>query len=182
MKRNAITRLILCFLSFAILSGVSISKGYALSYLDRCGYLSMRIIHKIIKQHEGEIRYCYEKALLKDKTLTGKVTTIFVIKDGKVLQTFIKESTLKNREVEQCMKEHIQSWTFPRARSSCSFYQVEYPYEFVSNYKPPTVLEHLRVILNEDDMIITYIDEPHSQQDSNAAPQTSQPEIQSPDK
>ncbi len=99
----------------------------------------------------------YEMALLKDKTLSGKVTTMFtILSNGVVEKAEITESTLNNAEIEQCVVDQIETWEFYsiKTRGDGEKTIVEYPYVFVSNYKPPTILEHVRVILNEDDMII----------------------------
>ncbi|MBQ9395922.1 MAG: energy transducer TonB [Proteobacteria bacterium] len=121
------------------------------------GSLNHRLVRKIVLLHENEIRHCYEKALLKDKTLSGKVTTKFtILSNGVVEKAEITESTLNNAEIEQCVVDQIETWEFYSIKTWGDGEKtiVEYPYVFVSNYKPPTILEHVRVILNEDDMII----------------------------
>ena len=53
-----------------------------------------------------------------------------------------------------------------RPQCSDNRFVVEYPYDFVSDYKPPTVLEHIQLIFNEDDMKIEYFDVPPSQEEN----------------
>ena len=166
---NNILKVILGLLSFVIAFSYSIPEVSALSISGR---IDKRLYQKIIRLHENEIRHCYETELMKDKTLQGKVVTVFVIlPNGYVEKAEIKESTLNNKEVEQCVVEHIKTWIFPttyyRAYDELHHIktEVEYPYEFVSNYKPPTILEHVRVIMNEDDMKVEYFDIPPSPED-----------------
>ena len=165
MKKHAI-RTILCLLSFGVVLGFSVPKA---SGLTIAGCIDKRIFQKVIRLHENEIRHCYNVALLKDKTLKGRVETMFLVHpDGNVEKVLIKESTLNHPEVEQCIVDHIKNWVFYKeTRPNCRNKTiVTYSYNFVSNYKPPTFLEHIKLILNEDDMKIEYFDvQPAPQED-----------------
>ena len=156
MKKQA-TRTILFFLAFGLVSGISVPKVSALTI---AGSIDKRQIQRVIRLHENEIRHCYNVALLKDKKLTGKVTTTFLINpDGTVDKALIAESTLNNPEVEQCIVDRIEKWVFYKIRTNWDNKMiVTYTYNFVSDYKPPTFLEHIKLILNEDDMKIEYFD------------------------
>ncbi len=167
--RHNILKSILCLFSFGIAFGFSMPDASALTI---SGSVDKRIYRKIIRLHENEIRHCYETELQKDKSLHGNVVTVFIVRpNGHVEKALIKESTLNNKEVEQCVVEHIKTWLFPTSNNRAYEEahniktQVEYPYEFVSNYKPPTILEHISVILNEEDMKIEYYDVPPSPDD-----------------
>jgi len=97
---------------------------------DVSGSLDKRVIQKIVRQHTGELRACYERELAKIKGLNGKVTmNWFVAADGSVTKVFVKETTMKNKNVENCMKNSIQHWRFPQPRGGgmCS---VIYPFDF----------------------------------------------------
>ena len=160
MKKIIINTL-LCILSFGMLLAGPVSNVSALSLSGR---IDKRLIQKVVRAHENEIRHCYDMALLKDKKLTGRIMTQFVIlPDGKVERAAIveSESTLNNPEVEKCIIEHIEQWVF-YSNDGYSKLLVNYPFEFLSDYKPPVNLEHTRVILNEDDMIVEYFDVPPS--------------------
>ncbi len=157
MKKQA-TRTILFFLAFGLVSGFSVPKASGLSF---AGCIDKRLFQKVIRLHENEIRHCYNVALLKDKTLKGRVTTVFLVSpNGIVKKALIKDSTLNNPEVEQCIVEHIENWVFYKNRPNCmdNMTMITYSYNFVSDYKPPTFLEHIKLILNEDDMKIEYFD------------------------
>ena len=166
MKKQA-TRTILCFLAFGLLLSISVPKVSALTI---AGCIDKRQFQRVIRLHENEIRHCYNVALLKDKKLTGRVKTMFLVNpDGIVEKALIAESTLNNPEVEQCIVDHIEKWVFYKYENSryCNNKTiVTYTYNFVSNYKPPTFLEHIKLILNEDDMKIEYFDvQPAPQED-----------------
>ena len=156
MKKQA-TRTILFFLAFGLVSGISVPKVSALTI---AGSIDKRQIQRVIRLHENEIRHCYNVALLKDKKLTGKVTTTFLINpDGTVDKALIAESTLNNPEVERCIVDRIEKWVFYKIRTNWDNKMiVTYTYNFVSDYKPPTFPEHIKLILNEDDMKIEYFD------------------------
>ena len=173
--KKMITKAIHCLLLFWIMLGVTVSNATATiipTIIPRIvGYLDKRMVQRIVRLHENEIRYCYETALRKDKTLQGMMVTTFVIlRDGSVEKALIKESTINNHEVEQCVIDHIEEWKFYAVSTNNSAISdietiVEYPFVFVSNYKPPTILEHIRLILDPDDMKVEYYDTPLSPED-----------------
>ena len=164
--RHNILKSILCLLSFGIAFGIALPKASAKPalYGDQ-GSLNRRLIQKVVRLHENEIRHCYEVALQKDKTLQGTVTTLFGVREtGIVDKVLIMESTLNNRDVERCIADTIKNWEFYGVYTygDSTLLIVKYPYTFVSNYKPPTILEHVKLIMNEDDMIMEYYEEPPS--------------------
>ena len=163
--KNYIIKSIACLLSFGIAFGIALPKSSALSRIIVIGSLDKRMVQKVVRLHENEIRHCYELALQKDKTLQGMVKTKFTILDnGAVEKAWIEESTLNNPEVEQCIVDKIDNWEFYGVNSYNTKTKtiVEYPYIFVSNYKPPTILEHVKLIMNEDDMRMEYYEAPTS--------------------
>lgn len=100
---------------------------------DVTGSIDKRIIQKIVRQHTGELRSCYERELAKVKNLNGRVTVLWIIDTtGSVAKVGIKESTLNNSNVETCMISFIKSWRFqvPKGGSMAS---VEYPFVFEVN-------------------------------------------------
>jgi len=97
---------------------------------DVNGSLDKRVVQKIVRQHTGELRACYERELAKVKGLNGKVTmNWFVAPDGSVTKVFVKETTMKNKAVENCMQNSISHWRFPTPKGGgmCS---VIYPFDF----------------------------------------------------
>ncbi|MCG3173213.1 MAG: hypothetical protein GMKNLPBB_01391 [Myxococcota bacterium] len=81
------------------------------------GSLDKEIIRRVIRAHANEIRYCYEKELIRSPGLFGKVTVTFVInKDGGVENERIKDTELNNEDVETCMLRKLKFWKFPEPK------------------------------------------------------------------
>ena len=97
---------------------------------DVSGSMDKRTIQKIVRQHFGELRACYEREVAKVKGLTGKITVIWIIgANGSVTKSLVKESTMHNKNVEQCVVNSISHWRFPAIKGG-SMASVEYPFEF----------------------------------------------------
>jgi len=78
------------------------------------GGLSKEVIAKVIRDHQREIKYCYESALNKFPELAGKVAVQFLIgADGTVQDAAVNETSLNNSEAENCMLTRIRRWKFP---------------------------------------------------------------------
>lgn len=96
------------------------------------GSLDKHSIQRVIRARSRGIRYCYEKALLAEPTLAGRVAVGFKIKaDGRVVKVTIDESTLKNKQVEGCIKRAIQRWRFPKPAGG-GVVEVKYPFAFAA--------------------------------------------------
>ena len=77
------------------------------------GSLDKRIIQKVVHQHKGELRACYEKALQKDM-LYGTIVVVWIISpQGEVTKALVKETTIKNKPLEECVTNSIKFWRFP---------------------------------------------------------------------
>lgn len=94
------------------------------------GSLDKEIIRRVIKQHLAQIRYCYEKELVRSPGLFGKVATRFTISaNGRVQSASVAQSTLKNSEVERCITAKIRTWKFPKPKGG-GIVIVKYPFIF----------------------------------------------------
>lgn len=94
------------------------------------GSLDKEIIRRVIKQHIAQIRYCYEKELVRSPGLFGKVATQFTISGtGSVQSSNVTESTLGNAEVERCITAKIRTWRFPKPKGG-GIVIVKYPFIF----------------------------------------------------
>lgn len=95
------------------------------------GSIDRSYIDQVVKRHLNQIRYCYEKELQKDPTLAGKVVIKFVIAaDGTVAAASVKESTLGNEVVEQCVAGRFLRMQFPVPAGGSSTVVVSYPFQF----------------------------------------------------
>ena len=75
----------------------------------------------------NSIRACYAREAIHDRELAGRVVMQCVISsDGSVSEIMVKESTLKNKTVEDCIKKEISNRKFPASKDVT----VEFPLEF----------------------------------------------------
>ncbi|QSQ26867.1 TonB family protein [Pyxidicoccus parkwayensis] len=94
------------------------------------GGLDKDVIAKVIRRHQGEIKYCYESELNKDPSLAGKVAVAFTIDPtGAVSDANVSETTLNNSKAEQCMLSRIRRWKFPEPKGG-GVVSVTYPWIF----------------------------------------------------
>ncbi len=94
------------------------------------GGLDKDVIAKVIRRHQGEIKYCYESELNKDPSLAGKVAVAFVIDStGAVSDASVSETTLNNAAAERCMVSRIRRWKFPEPKGG-GVVSVTYPWLF----------------------------------------------------
>ncbi|WP_437318589.1 AgmX/PglI C-terminal domain-containing protein [Sorangium sp. So ce385] len=81
------------------------------------GRLEPAEIQKVVRSSFGLFRSCYERGLLKDPKLSGKVATRFVIaRDGSVSQVGDGGSDLPDREVVRCVNESFLKLKFPEPK------------------------------------------------------------------
>jgi TonB family protein len=94
------------------------------------GSLDMETIRRIIRQHAAEYKYCYEKQLNVKRDLAGKVTAKFTISgNGSVIAATVEDSTMGDREVENCLVDKIKRWVFPEPKGG-GIVIVKYPFVF----------------------------------------------------
>lgn len=94
------------------------------------GSLDKELIRRVIQQHIAQIRYCYEKELVRSPGLFGKVATQFTISaEGDVSDARVEQSTMNNGEVERCITSKIRTWKFPKPKGG-GVVIVKYPFLF----------------------------------------------------
>lgn len=95
------------------------------------GNIDREAVAKTINAHLQEVRGCYERALLKDPGLAGKVVLEWTIgTTGSVTAAKTKSSTLKNVTVEGCILSALKTWQFPQPRGGVVI--ISYPFLFNS--------------------------------------------------
>mgnify|MGYP006293155315 CR=1 FL=1 len=93
------------------------------------GSLPREAIAKVINEHLSEVQYCYEKNLLKDPSIKGKLTVEWTIQmNGSVGRVRQKSSSLSSPAVAGCIMQSIKRWRFPRP--SGGVVVVSYPFIF----------------------------------------------------
>lgn len=94
------------------------------------GSLDKDIIKRVIRENMQQIRYCYERELSKTPGIYGKVKMKWVITaEGRVSQSQVAETQMKNAAVENCMKRRIKTWRFPKPKGG-GIVLVTYPFIF----------------------------------------------------
>ncbi len=92
------------------------------------GALDKDIIRRIVRNHLNEVRYCYNQGLVRNPNLKGRVKVQFTIgPTGKVPVAVVQESTLKDRNVAQCVAKAVKRWKFPKPRGGGNVV-VSYPF------------------------------------------------------
>ena len=93
------------------------------------GELDRGEIQKVVNAHLREVQACYERRLLRDPTLAGKIIFEWVIQpDGRVGVVRVKFSDVRNTEVSTCIQSSMQRWVFPKPRGGSV--TVTYPFVF----------------------------------------------------
>lgn len=77
--------------------------------------LDKSLVRRVIHQHLNEVRFCYEKELVKNGDLGGRVMTQFTIAGtGRVLGASVVGSTMNSPPVEHCIADSVRRWEFPQ--------------------------------------------------------------------
>lgn len=86
-------------------------------------------IQAVVGRGSGGIKYCYEKALQTNPSLSGKVIISWTVNlQGQVVKSFVASSTLNNKEVESCMTRVVKRWRFdPPKGGHCI---IQFPFTF----------------------------------------------------
>ena len=94
------------------------------------GGLNRSQIEEVIRRHKGQLIYCYETSLQVKPNLSGRVDVKFIIGgNGKVRTAKVKATTLKSKNVENCLLSKLKKWQFPRPVGNVDV-KVSYPFNF----------------------------------------------------
>jgi hypothetical protein len=94
------------------------------------GQLDKAVVHAVVQRHLNNIRYCYQRELQRDPSMSGKVTVKFVIAgDGSVSSAETKSTTLHNSAVESCINGRFMRMEFPSPKKN-GVVVVTYPFLF----------------------------------------------------
>ena len=91
------------------------------------GSLDKELIRRVIRQHMSEVKFCYEKELTRNQTLSGRVQVQFAITStGTVATSMVEQSTLGNPQAESCIAGAVHRWVFPKPQGGIVI--VHYPF------------------------------------------------------
>ncbi|MBA2662149.1 MAG: AgmX/PglI C-terminal domain-containing protein [Bradymonadaceae bacterium] len=86
-------------------------------------------IRRVVGQRANAIRYCFEKELQTNPSLSGQIVAQWRIQlDGAVASPSIASSTMNNREVEGCITRVIQRMRFEKPDGGICI--INYPFVF----------------------------------------------------
>jgi len=84
----------------------------------------------VIHSHLSEIRYCYESAMIRTPDIEGKLIVDFIISSaGSVKSTAVKNSTLSDPRLDDCILRRLATWKFPQPKGKIDV-AVTYPFIF----------------------------------------------------
>ena len=79
------------------------------------GVVDSASVAKTIRGSSAAVKRCYDKALLANPTLKGKVSvTVLINEKGRVENIEISEDTIKDAEVTKCIKGVVSKLRFPK--------------------------------------------------------------------
>ena len=95
----------------------------------RGGSLSKAQIFKVISQHQAKISACYERQLMRDPNLSGKLTVSWKINaQGRVEGVKQILSSISNAAMKKCVFGVIEKMRFPQPKGGKV--KVKYPFVF----------------------------------------------------
>ncbi len=111
--------------------------GHKWKTVYRCAYCGSSVsgrlppesVQRIIRQNSGRFRACYEKGLLRNPSLAGRVATKFVIgRDGAVASASLESSSMPDEQVNSCVVRAFYGLSFPQPEGG--IVTVMYPFVF----------------------------------------------------
>jgi len=87
------------------------------------------VINAVVQRHRAEIRACYDAALQRNPNLRGKVSIAFNIQpNGVVSYTAVKESSIGDSGLENCILSRVRTWQFPKPEAPVVTEVTAYPF------------------------------------------------------
>lgn len=93
------------------------------------GFCKKDNISDVVKKKASALRNCYERQLLADPALAGKIVMQWKVGlDGSVKDARMNSSTMKNEKVEKCMARVIERMRFDKPDGGICV--IEFPFSF----------------------------------------------------
>jgi Ca-activated chloride channel family protein len=82
------------------------------------GAMDRTVIRRIVRAHLPEVRACYNRGLVLDSTLAGRITIQFAISpSGAVTVSTVAKDEVGDGKIGKCIAERVKHWRFPAVRS-----------------------------------------------------------------
>lgn len=92
------------------------------------GELSAADVRKVMNRHGDEVKECYLRHGIKQRTATGKVTVSVVVeKSGDTRDVAVDAPGVKGKQLSRCITTAASAWSFPQIDSVT---EVELPFLF----------------------------------------------------
>ena len=113
------------FTSFSLLAFALLCGGATRA---SAGELSTDDVRQVIRANAHEVRACYERHAMKQKSSTGKVQLDLVVRPaGNVDEVKVDAEGVRGQRFQRCVEQRARSWQFPESSSST---EVQYPFLF----------------------------------------------------
>jgi hypothetical protein len=110
--------------------GGEVSIGTETMSVYVLGSLSREEIARVVNAHASEIRYCYERELSRNPSLSGKVTMKWtIVSGGRVEGVTTKDNSTGSSTISDCIGGYLKDWKFPNPAEG-SKADVEWPWIF----------------------------------------------------
>jgi hypothetical protein len=87
------------------------------------------VINEVVQRHRSEIRACYDAALQRNPGLRGKIVVAFNIAPNGIIQSAsVKESTIGDAGLGNCIVARVRSWVFPKPEAPVVTEVSAYPF------------------------------------------------------
>jgi len=95
------------------------------------GCLDKELIRRVVREHLSQVRFCYERLLPSQPTLSGRVVVKWhVTGAGLVDASEVASSTAASPELGNCLAGRVRTWRFPAAKQAEAGFTVSYPFVF----------------------------------------------------
>jgi len=82
---------------------------------EKLGTVDAAAVNKYIADHFGQVRACYERRLKMNPLLRGDLDlSISISSAGKATSIGVSSDTVRDREMLDCVKRTIRTWSFPK--------------------------------------------------------------------
>ncbi len=93
------------------------------------GEIEPHLVEKTVSQNVYQLRICYELAMRRNERAKGRVEWSWRIDSrGAISDVELLSSSIKDKQMTECMKSKIADWKFPRPRRGSVV--IKYPFEF----------------------------------------------------
>ena len=93
------------------------------------GQINQVYIEKAIKKNRFQLNLCYELALRRNQKLRGVMHWVWRVNTlGKVSEISLVKSSLRDRQMINCIRRKVASWHFPRPKKGSI--KISHSFEF----------------------------------------------------